>query len=59
MEEVFTKSNNRMGLGLKSQRFYKALEKFYEYQWEDYFAVTDQLVANELGYVKDEVYEEI
>ena len=44
---------------MKSTKFYESLEKFYHYSWEEYFAVTDQLMANELGYIKDEIYEEI
>ena len=39
--------------------FYQKLEMFYWYDWEQFFAITEQLMANTLGYVKDEVYEEV
>ena len=41
----------------KTRAFYQHLEKISHYDWNTYFNMVDQLMANELGYVQDEFYE--
>ena len=41
----------------KTKTFYRNLEKIMHYDWQTYFSMVDQLIANELQYVNDDFYE--